>query len=431
MLTERDLKSRVGPILSDGTLVRDLIDLERREVSMRVLNDPEIHELELRRIFARTWVIVGHVAEIPNPGDYVLRYIGEDQVIVARDDQGQVNILLNTCSHRGMEVCRAERGNEPSFQCPYHGWVFDTQGRLQGAPYEKIMYGDWDKSAEGYGLLRARVGIQSGIIFGNFDQNGESLDDYLGEYKYYLDFTLGENHDDMTVMSGVLGGVRTRLNMNWKIMNDQFCGDHYHSAGIHKNSLDNIWKNRDNLPEPYSAALGTDKGHVLWRLAQTAEDAAALRGGFMVRDLFPSSGVLGGDVGGRDAGMVNLAMFVPKGPRDCELANVTVMSKVHPLIMDAGQQTGGGLPGGPINDIFADDNTQGPSVQRAVRGVVARNFVTMKYPGHNGPGDEPEGLMGPAPKWGEHIGYAYVGTQKDENQWNWWRHYFDVLTAED
>jgi hypothetical protein len=47
MLTEKDLKSRVGPILSDGTLVRDLIDLERREVSLRVLNDPEIHELEL------------------------------------------------------------------------------------------------------------------------------------------------------------------------------------------------------------------------------------------------------------------------------------------------------------------------------------------------------------------------------------------------
>ena len=200
MLTEKELKTRVGPILSDGTLVRDLIDLERREVSLRVLNDPEIHELELDRIFGRAWNLVGHVAEIPKPGDYVQRYIGEDAVIVVRHEAGGVNILLNACSHRGMEVTRAEEGNQRNFTCPYHGWVFDTKGDLQGVPYERFMYGDWDKSEERFGLLRARVGIQSGLIFGNFDHNAESLDDYLGDFKYYLDFTLGDDPDDIVVI---------------------------------------------------------------------------------------------------------------------------------------------------------------------------------------------------------------------------------------
>src|SRR5271156_4476670 len=223
MLTETDLKSRVGPILSDGTQLRDLIDLENREVSLRVLNDSEIHELELRRIFARSWVVVGHVAEIPDPGDYVLRYIGEDQVIVVRDTDGEVSILLNTCSHRGMEVCRADQGNEMSFVCPYHNWTFDTKGHLVGAPHQQLMYGDWNKSAPGYGLLRAKVGVCSGIIFGNFDQNAESLDDYLGEYRYYLDFTLGESDPrDLVVLGGAPGGgggPRFRLGANWKVMN--------------------------------------------------------------------------------------------------------------------------------------------------------------------------------------------------------------------
>src|SRR5271154_24397 len=81
---EANLAKRPSPILSDGTPLSSLIDLEKREVKLRVLNDPELHRMELQRVFARSWIIVGHVSEIPNAGDYVKRYIGEDQVVVTR-----------------------------------------------------------------------------------------------------------------------------------------------------------------------------------------------------------------------------------------------------------------------------------------------------------------------------------------------------------
>ena len=326
MLTEKDLKTRVGPILSDGTLVRDLIDLERREVSLRVLNDPEIHELELDRIFGRAWNMVGHVAEIPKPGDYVQRFIGEDAVIVIRDEDGEVNVLLNVCSHRGMEITRAEEGNQCIFTCPYHGWVFDSKGNLQGAPYERFMYGDWDKSEERFGLLHARVAIQSGIIFGNFDQNAESLDDYLGDFKYYLDFTLGDDPDDVVVMPR-FGSFQGRMRANWKIMNDQFCGDHYHTASIHKNSMADMWPDIENPVSPISAALGTDKGHVLFRLAQSTKEAQEMIDGAFNRVIFPASVIANAEVGGRTGKLAGLTMFIPRGPHDCEMHGVTVMRK--------------------------------------------------------------------------------------------------------
>src|SRR5271156_273432 len=119
MLTQQDLAERVGPVLSDGTPLRELVDFDKREVSMRVLSDPEIYRLELKRIFARSWGLVAHESEIPAAGDFVLRSIGADPVIVTRDAAGKVNVLLNVCSHRGMEICWADEGNAPTFKCPY------------------------------------------------------------------------------------------------------------------------------------------------------------------------------------------------------------------------------------------------------------------------------------------------------------------------
>src|SRR5882724_12676873 len=90
-----DLLNRVGESIDEGTVPVD------------IFNDPRIHELELKRIYGRCWVLVGHVPEIPEPGDYVLRYVGEDQFILVRDEHGEIRLLLDSCRHRGSPVCRA------------------------------------------------------------------------------------------------------------------------------------------------------------------------------------------------------------------------------------------------------------------------------------------------------------------------------------
>ena len=117
--------------------VSDLIDTENREVSVAALHDPDLYELELERIFAKAWLMLGHESEIPNVGDYVVRLMGEDQVIVARAADGQVHVSLNVCPHRAMHVCIADSGNARVHKCIYHGWAFRPDGSFIGAPIEK------------------------------------------------------------------------------------------------------------------------------------------------------------------------------------------------------------------------------------------------------------------------------------------------------
>jgi hypothetical protein len=91
-----------GTTLRDGTTVSDLINLETREVKVRALSDPELYELEMERIFAKTWIFLGHETEIPNKGDFVTRDMGSDAVIVARDRDNEIHVSLNVCPHRAM-----------------------------------------------------------------------------------------------------------------------------------------------------------------------------------------------------------------------------------------------------------------------------------------------------------------------------------------
>jgi len=100
-----------------------IADVRRGMIPASVYSDPELFELEKERVFARAWVFMAHESEIPQPGDYVVRRIVDDSFIVARDEKGAVRVLFNMCLHRGMQVCRSERGNTSHFRCPYHAWT--------------------------------------------------------------------------------------------------------------------------------------------------------------------------------------------------------------------------------------------------------------------------------------------------------------------
>src|SRR5690606_20855784 len=102
-----------------------------------VHHDQEIFDLEMERIFAKSWLPVAHESEIPNPGDYVRRYAGLDSCLIVRDKDGGISALLNACSHRGMMLCKDEKGNRAAFRCPYHGWTFNKSGKFVGAPFER------------------------------------------------------------------------------------------------------------------------------------------------------------------------------------------------------------------------------------------------------------------------------------------------------
>ena len=119
-------------------------------VHRSAFTDPQIMALEQRRVFEQCWLYAGHTSEIPQPGDFRARRVAGRPVILVRGSDGVVRVLLNTCTHRGAQVCRESCGNAKTFQCFYHAWTFDNQGRLIGVPGDEAYSAAFDREGLGY-----------------------------------------------------------------------------------------------------------------------------------------------------------------------------------------------------------------------------------------------------------------------------------------
>jgi Rieske 2Fe-2S family protein len=91
---------------------------------------------EMERLFGRMWVYAGRTEEIQKPGQFVLREVLGESIIITSNSSGQVNAFYNVCRHRGTRLCTEHAGAfAGSIQCPYHAWTYDLNGRLIGAPH--------------------------------------------------------------------------------------------------------------------------------------------------------------------------------------------------------------------------------------------------------------------------------------------------------
>ncbi len=86
--------------------VQGLVDSPDHSLDPRVFTDAELYQIELERIFARTWVFIAHDSQIPNPGDFTSSYIGEDPVLVVRQKDNTISAFLKMCCPQGMRICR-------------------------------------------------------------------------------------------------------------------------------------------------------------------------------------------------------------------------------------------------------------------------------------------------------------------------------------
>jgi len=213
-----------------------LDDVRSGMIPARVYSDPAIFDLERDRVFGRAWVFLAHESEIPEPGDYVVRRIVDDSFIVTRDERGVVRVLFNMCLHRGMQVCRSELGNTSHFRCPYHAWTYKNTGELTGVPFHKDAYGGEEGlRRKGVGLIAAeRVDSYAGLIFASLDADAPDLREYLGGFRFYLDFYLGQSQRG----SELRGPQRFRVKANWKIGAENFAGDTYHTPHTHASVVD-------------------------------------------------------------------------------------------------------------------------------------------------------------------------------------------------
>ena len=102
----------------------------------RYYTDERFFQQELERFFGERWFCAGRADAIPNPGDYFLREIAGESLIVTRDAGGRVRAFFNVCRHRGTRLCATPAGTfSGRILCPYHGWSYGLDGRLLGAPH--------------------------------------------------------------------------------------------------------------------------------------------------------------------------------------------------------------------------------------------------------------------------------------------------------
>ena len=182
-----------------------------------------VHDRELEHLIFKSWVYALHASEIPNKGDYQLLEVGEDSIIIARDDQGELHAMHNICRHRGAAVCEAPCGNRSTFVCPYHGWVYNLDGSMRAA---REMHVSTDFNAQDHGLKKIQLVNYMGLVFINCDPNAA---DFLGPLSN-LDKPLGAYQLDA---AKVAHKKTYHIPANWKLVLENYL-ECYHCATSHR-----------------------------------------------------------------------------------------------------------------------------------------------------------------------------------------------------
>jgi Rieske 2Fe-2S family protein len=169
----------------------------------------EILAEEKEKIHARSWNLVGRAARLAEPGDYLVRSVADESLIVTRDRQGVRRAFFNVCRHRGTRICMEESGRfGETIQCPYHAWTYGTDGRLVGAPHMQEVEG-FDKAD--YPLHQAAIAEWEGFLFVNPAERPEPFEETFAPMMGRLArFGLAEL---------VIGHqVRYEVRANWKLV---------------------------------------------------------------------------------------------------------------------------------------------------------------------------------------------------------------------
>jgi len=202
-------------------------------ISRRCWSDPDVYALEKRAIFSRAWLFLGHESQIPRAGDFVQAFMCETPIILSRGQDLKLYANINSCSHRGLPVCRVDHGNTKRFVCPYHNWSYSVEGELKTIPQESEVATKPDKSTLGLKPV-PRLESWRGMVFGSFDEGIVSLDEYLGDMRFYLDAFFDRFPQGIEFMGAP---HRWIINANWKLPVENQLGDVNHGPFLHSSMI--------------------------------------------------------------------------------------------------------------------------------------------------------------------------------------------------
>lgn len=216
------------------TSIEHLINSDH--VSGAIYTDPEIFDLEMQRLFARSWLYIGHESQIPEPGDYFTTRLGPADVIVVRDGKRNINIFKNRCTHRSAHLCGYSHGHSKRFTCPYHGWSFNLEGKLHSVPMPGEYGPSFDKKAHALEQVPC-VDNYRGFLFAKLEPDGVDLDSFLGPVAQAFNDLLDRSPSGE--IEPIEGVIRHRYRANWKMMFENL-NDIYHPVYSHASSAQGI-----------------------------------------------------------------------------------------------------------------------------------------------------------------------------------------------
>jgi phenylpropionate dioxygenase-like ring-hydroxylating dioxygenase large terminal subunit len=207
--------------------------VEPGRVHRRVYSDPDVFELEMERIFGRAWLYVGHTSQVPKPGDYITTELGRQPMVMTRHHDNSVHVLLNRCTHRGAKVVNERKGHAERLICCYHGWNYDTDGKLMGVPVPEGCCDGFDRAD--FNLARApRVGEYRGFVFASLSAHGASFEDHIGPMKGNIDDLVDRAPDGALALDA--GMHRYVFSGNWKLQVENVL-DSYHVPFGHASTV--------------------------------------------------------------------------------------------------------------------------------------------------------------------------------------------------
>jgi choline monooxygenase len=185
--------------------------------------DETIFELEIERIFERSWQCIGLCEQVARPRDYLTGMVGRVPVVVLRDEQSVLRAFVNVCLHRCSVIAHGA-GNRGLLQCPYHGWTYNLDGQLIAAPRSRR---EAVFDCADFHLEEVRVESFGPLVFVNVGPAARCLE-------AHLDGLEARMADDGLSFDGLVhaGHWESEAAANWKVLVENF-NECYHCPGAH------------------------------------------------------------------------------------------------------------------------------------------------------------------------------------------------------
>jgi phenylpropionate dioxygenase-like ring-hydroxylating dioxygenase large terminal subunit len=239
--------------VSDGIQLDMLLEDDR--VHRDLYLSPGVFALEQERLFARTWQYLGHDSQIPGSGDYYATTVAGRPLLMVRQADRSVRVLMNRCAHKGAKVVSATSGNTGRFfRCPYHAWAYNIDGSIRAIPLRAGYQGTRLHECEAArGLVPVTSAVHRGFVFVRLSPTGLAFDAYFGPALAALDNLADRSPQSELEITGP--PVRSLMRCNWKMYLENV-NDTMHPVTTHASAADAaqaLWSRQPpDAPKPMS-----------------------------------------------------------------------------------------------------------------------------------------------------------------------------------